>query len=87
MAASLLFTKWLSTYSKQRLVAFYLQDSGNEDHPKPSEDAILDSLFYACDESNVGSVAVSKLITYLRNAISNGTEEVRKNSAGLWDER
>lgn len=52
-----------------------LQDE-REDPSKVSEDAILDSLFYACDGHNIGLVPVSRLIEYLRDAISNGTEEV-----------
>lgn len=56
----------------------YFQGSGKEDPSKISEDpdAILDNFFYDCDRDNTGRVSVSKLIEYLRNAISSGTEEV-----------
>ena len=53
------------------------QSTEKDDPSRVSEDAILDSLFGACDTENSGRVSVSKLIEYLRNAISNGTEEVR----------
>lgn len=56
----------------------YFQGSEKEDPFKTSEDpdAILDNFFYDCDRDNTGRVSVSKLIEYLRNAISSGTEEV-----------
>ena len=56
----------------------YFQGSEKEDPSKISEDpdAILDNFFYDCDRDNTGRVSVSKLIEYLRNAISSGTEEV-----------
>ena len=56
----------------------YFQGSEKEDPSKISEDpdAILDNFFYDCDRDNTGRVSGSKLIEYLRNAISSGTEEV-----------
>ena len=56
----------------------HFQGSEKEDPTKISEDpdAILDNFFYDCDRDNTGRVSVSKLIEYLRNAISSGTEEV-----------
>lgn len=54
------------------------QSTERDDPSRVSEDAdaILDSLFNACDTERTGQVSVSRLIEYLRNAISNGTEEV-----------
>lgn len=56
----------------------HFQGPEKEDPSKISDDpdAILDNLFYDCDKDNTGRVSVSKLIEYLRNAISSGTEEV-----------
>lgn len=42
--------------------------------PRVTEEAILDSLFYACDTNGTGFVAVSKLIDYLRSAIASDTD-------------
>ncbi|XP_078359785.1 inositol 1,4,5-triphosphate receptor associated 2-like isoform X2 [Oculina patagonica] len=57
-----------------------MMDSTGPEKEDPSKisddpDAILDNLFYDCDKDNTGRVSVSKLIEYLRNAISSGTEE------------
>lgn len=67
-----------------------MESSGTDkdDPSSVSEEAILDSLFYACDAEHSGRVSVSKLIDYLRNAISNGTEEFAGNLDDLsliWD--
>ncbi|XP_074615626.1 inositol 1,4,5-triphosphate receptor associated 2-like [Acropora palmata] len=67
-----------------------MESSGTDidDPSSVSEEAILDSLFYACDTEHLGRVSVSKLIDYLRNAISNGTEEFAGNLDDLsliWD--
>lgn len=58
------------------LVSHY-QETEKDDPSRISEEAMLDSLFHACDTEHSGRVSVSKLIDYLRNAISNGSEEVR----------
>lgn len=60
------------------MFCFQFQGPEKEDPSKISDDpdAILDNLFYDCDKDNTGRVSVSKLIEYLRNAISSGTEEV-----------
>ena len=60
------------------MFCFQFQEPEKEDPSKISDDpdAILDNLFYDCDKDNTGRVSVSKLIEYLRNAISSGTEEV-----------
>ena len=58
------------------LVSHY-QETEKDDPSRVSEEAMLDSLFHACDTEHSGRVSVSKLIDYLRNAISNGSEEVR----------
>lgn len=68
-------------------------DSPSTERDDPSRvsedaDAILDSLFNACDTERTGRVSVSRLIEYLRNAISNGTEEFAGNLDDLsliWD--
>lgn len=57
-----------------------MDSAGPERDDDPSKisddaDAVLDNLFYDCDKDNSGRVSVSKLIEYLRNAISSGTEE------------
>ena len=57
----------------------YFQGPERDDDPSKisdDADAVLDNLFYDCDKDNSGRVSVSKLIEYLRNAISSGTEEV-----------
>lgn len=56
----------------------YFQGPEKEDPSKISDDpdGLLDNLFYDCDKDHTGRVSVSKLIDYLRNAISSGTEEV-----------
>ncbi|XP_022786492.1 lymphoid-restricted membrane protein-like [Stylophora pistillata] len=57
-----------------------MDTAGPEKDDDPSKisddaDAVLDNFFYDCDKDNTGRVSVSKLIEYLRNAISSGTEE------------
>ena len=45
-----------------------------KEEPRVTEEAILDSLFYACDDKGTGFVAVSKLIEYLRSAIASDAD-------------
>ncbi|XP_048578461.1 inositol 1,4,5-triphosphate receptor associated 2 [Nematostella vectensis] len=52
-------------------------DSSAEEHElsKLKEEAILDSLFYACEVDDSGKVPVSRLISYLRTAVAKDSND------------